>query len=117
MTNDSDSVGRPSSQSPSKSGINKIQGEKISNKTHVSKTDPDATIAGKEMQPKTLYYKAHETIDRRSRVVVDCHVTTGAVHETTVFQERIETLENNFGFHIGEAIADRGNGSAENLLY
>jgi transposase len=106
-----------SSQAAPKSGINKVKGEKISNKTHVSKTDPEATIAGKESQPKNLYYKAHETIDRGSRVIVDCHVTTGSVHETTVFQERTKALKTNFGFHIGEVIADRGYGSADNQLY
>ena len=33
----------------------------ISNKTHVSKTDPEATLAFKSGTPRTLKYKAHVT--------------------------------------------------------
>jgi hypothetical protein len=75
------------------SGINKIKNNPISNQTHLSKSDPDCTIAGKVGVPKNLYYKAHTTIDSHSRVILDNFVTTGSVHEVTCFDRYIENIE------------------------
>lgn len=96
--------------------INKVRNSKISNETHESRTDPDATIAGKAHQTKSLFYKVHEAIDRSSRVIVDAHVTTGAVHETTVFGERVQKIRKYLKKKLKEVVADRGYGSAENFL-
>lgn len=41
-----------------------IEGKKISNKTHVSKSDPDSTLAGKAAEAKSLAYKTHHTPER-----------------------------------------------------
>lgn len=100
-----------------KNRINKIIGSKISNQTHMSRSDPDATIAGKANQPKILAYKVHESIDRDSRVIVDCHITTGSVHDISKFQSRVETIVEKFDLPVKEVIADRGYGSAENLIF
>jgi transposase len=111
-----DGTDKDSDDEPPTSGINKIRRQRISNETHMSKSDPDCTLAGKAHQAKNLYYKAHHTIDRSSRVVVDAHITTGGVHETTQFLPRLEAIEKNFGFKIEESIADRGYGAGENIL-
>lgn len=95
------------------SGINKIKNTPISNQTHVSKSDPECTIAGKTGVPKNLYYKAHTTIDSRSRVILDNFVTTGSVHEVKCFDRYIENIENK-NYKISEFIADSGYGSAKN---
>jgi len=92
-----------------------IGGQKISNKTHFSPADPEATLSGKSGETKALNYKTHTAIDADSRVVVDCHVTTGAVSDVTMFVNRIEEIQNKYKAKIGEVIADRGYGSAENL--
>lgn len=97
--------------------INRMQGWKIDNKTHESVSDPDASLAGKKGQGTHLFYKAHFSIDRDSRVVLDPYVTTGAVHETTVYTSRVSAIKENFGIKLEEAIADRGYGAAENLIY
>jgi len=94
-----------------------IEGKKISNKTHVSKSDPESGLSGKAFEAKSLAYKTHSAIDAGSRVIVDCHVTAGSVSEVKVFQSRVEAIENNLGLKIGEIIADRGFGSAENLNF
>lgn len=94
-----------------------IGGKKISNKTHFNPADPEATLSGKAGEEKALAYKTHHTIDADSRVVVDCHVTTGAVSDVTKFIERVEHIQNQFGMKIGEVVADRGYGSAENLRH
>jgi transposase len=92
-----------------------IRGKKISNETHVSKSDPDCTLAGKASEYKSLAYRTHHMIDADSRVIMDAHVTTGAVSEVSVFCDRIDAVKEIFNIEIGEAIADRGYGSGENL--
>ena len=54
---------------------------KLSNQTHRSRTDPDATLAQKQGTPRQLKYKVHQTIDADSRVILDTEVTTGARHD------------------------------------
>jgi transposase len=92
-----------------------ILGKKISNKTHVSASDPDASLSGKKGEAKSLSYKTHHAIDASSRVIVDCHVTTGGTSEVTVALDRVDFIEQSLGLKINELIADRGYGSAENL--
>lgn len=93
-----------------------IEGKKISNKTHISKSDPEATLSGKAFEAKSLAYKTHHTIDASSRVIIDCHVTTGTVSEVKTALGRVEAIEKTLGLKIKELVADRGYGSAENLI-
>ena len=60
-----------------------------------------------------LYHKVHYCIDASSRVITDCHVTTGARHENTVIRGRIEYQLARFGFPITEVIADAGYSSGK----
>lgn len=64
----------------------------VSNQTHVSASDPDATLVSRPGIYRKLYYKAHYTIDAESRMILDCHLTTGAHHECTVMPERRNRL-------------------------
>jgi len=41
---------------------------RVSNKTHTSYTDPDATLAQKPGTPRELKYKVRQSIDADSRV-------------------------------------------------
>lgn len=114
----------PSEHAHSKDGLSVndlrkriIGGQKISNKTHFSPADPEATLSGKSGEAKGLSYKTHHAIDAGSRVIVDCHVTTGAVSDVTMFADRVEEIQNKYGVKIDEIVADRGYGSAENLKF
>lgn len=109
---------------PSKDGLSNkdlrhhsISGRKIANSTHFSATDPDATLAGKAGEYKGLRHKTHDIIDSQSRVILDCHVTTGAVSEHTVFPERLSTMQKELGVKVEEVIADRGYGAVEILEF
>ncbi len=120
--NENDPNDPPSGHAHSKDGLSVndfrkrgIGGKKLSNKTHFSPCDPEATLSGKAGEQKALAYKSHHTIDASSRVIVDCQVTTGAVSDVTMFIERIKQVQEKLGIKIGEVIADRGYGSAENL--
>lgn len=85
---------------------------KLSNSTHTSRTDPDATLAQKRGTPRQLKYKVHQSIDGDSRVVLDTHVTTGGRHDNQPFLEQLQRIADQHGIRVVEAIADRGYGSA-----
>jgi len=93
----------------------KKRGEKLSNKTHKSITDPDATLAYKSGTPRTLKYKAHVCSDSESRVIVHLKITTGAIHDSVPYIYQINKI-NDFGLKINEAIADSAYGSADILI-
>lgn len=81
------------------------------NDTYVSTTDPDATIVAFDGVPRNFYYKAHNTIDGSSRVLIDCHVTTGRTHECTVFNDRARYQMDRFDLSPDEWLADTGYGT------
>lgn len=83
---------------------------KVSNQTHVSQSDPDATIVSRPGAYRKLAYKVHYTADAESRVITDCHATTGARHEGTVLPDRIDYHVDHLGLPVQEVIADRGYG-------
>jgi len=84
--------------------------KRTSFETHVSTTDPDASLVGRPGVKARLYYKAHISADGSSRVVTDCHVTTGATHECTIFQDRVGHQTKTFGIKPIEWLADAGYG-------
>jgi hypothetical protein len=85
---------------------------KISNRTHTSRTDPDATLAQKRGTPRQLKYKVHQTIDADSRVILDTHVTTGARHDNQPYLAQLDRVRRRYNLNICETAADRGYGSA-----
>ena len=87
-----------------------ISKSNISNKTHQSTTDPDATLAFKAGTTRTLKYKAHVCCDSLSRLIVAIKITTGAVHDSKPYLELIHYLKTKSGLVIHEAVADRAYG-------
>ena len=85
---------------------------RVSNQTHTSRTDPDATLAQKEGTPRQLKYKVHQSIDADSRVILDTEVTTGARHDNQPYLGQLQRIRDRYQITIGEATADRGYGSA-----
>jgi hypothetical protein len=80
---------------------------KLSNQTHRSRTDPDATLAQKRGTPRQLKYKIHQTIDADSRVILDTEVTTGARHDNQPYLDQLQRIRDRCQITILEAIADR----------
>jgi len=93
-----------------------VKGQKYSNKTHISCSDPDASLANKVGSPKALYYKVHTSIDSDQRVILDTFVTSGNVPDGNVFQDQILRLVDE-GLNITEVTADRGYGFGDNLEF
>ena len=85
---------------------------RISNKTHTSHTDPDATLAQKPGTRRQLRYKVHQSIDADSRVILDTYVTTGARHDSQPYLDQLQRIEHRYKLTIHELTADRGYGSA-----
>ena len=83
---------------------------KLANQTHVSASDPDATLVSRPGVHKKLCYKAHFSADADSRMITDCHATTGARHECPILPERIAYQRDDLELPIEEVIADRGYG-------
>ncbi len=100
----------PKNIKPSKDGISENKWH-ISNKTHRSKTDPDATLAYKAGTLRSLKYKAHVCCNSKSRVISAIKITTGAVHDSQPYLELIVQLKNKL--MLQEVIADRAYGSGE----
>jgi len=88
---------------------------KISNKTHISTTDPEATLAFKRGKSQSLKYKAHIAIDAESRVILDTKITTGACHDSQPYLEQLQTIKKNHDISIQKTIADRAYGSGDIL--
>jgi hypothetical protein len=59
---------------------------------------------------RKLYDKAHYTVDAESRVMLECHLTTGAQHECTVLPERLTSLLDDGHWPIEEVLADKAYG-------
>lgn len=66
------------------------EGKKITNKTHISKTDSDASLTFKNGAIRSLKYKNHLTIDADSRVILGTQITTSSTHESHVYLNRIQ---------------------------
>jgi len=95
---------------PSKEGISQDKWH-ISNKTHRSRTDPDATLAFKAGALRGLKYKAHVCCDTDSRVITSIIITTGSVHDSQPYLMQLKHLKNKYFFN--ETIADRAYGSGD----
>jgi transposase len=85
---------------------------RVTNQTHTSRTDPEATLAQKEGTPRQLKYKVHQSIDADSRVILDTEVTTGARHDNQPYLGQLQRIRTRYQINIREATADRGYGSA-----
>lgn len=94
-----------------------LPSKKLSNKTHISKTDPDSSFAKKEGTARSLKYKVHISIDAESRVILDNKVTTGCLYETQIYLDRLAYIKDRYNLSILSVIADRGYGSAENIQF
>ena len=92
-------------------GIKPPKARKINNKTYISNTDPDASLAFKHGTVRSLKYKNHLTIDADSRVILDTTITTGSTHESQVYLDRVAAIEKEISIKIQTAIADRAYGS------
>lgn len=86
---------------------------KVSNDTHISRTDPESTLAYKKGAARDLKYKGHFSIDSENGIILDPFISTGADHESKYYINRLDTIQKKYDISISEAVADRGYGTGE----
>lgn len=93
-----------------------IKGKRFSNDTHASHSDPEATLAGKVGEKKSLCYKVHNSVDPSARVIVNTHVGSGNEVEGTLLFEQLDQVQKQWDYKVATVTADRGYGYGENLV-
>ncbi len=88
LPRDGGTEAEPVAAEPRKAGDEDFHGEKFTNATHRSKTDPDARLFRKGNTGATLSYLVHNTMDLKSGVIL----ATTATHAYSA-QERIAAID------------------------
>ena len=86
------------------------------NKTHLSTTDPEASLVSKGKVRSQLSFKVHRAVDSRSEVITGTQVTSGAVNEGHLLAELIEQHTENTQSQVEVVVADSQYGTIKNYL-
>jgi transposase len=88
------------------------------NTTHVSKTDPEATLArSRKGSVSQLSYKHHRVVDNGRGVVTAVHTTTGQAGDAQQLPQLVKEHESHTGSQVRTAVGDKHYGSAQNYRY
>ena len=83
------------------------------NKTRVSTTDGDATLARAKGE-SDLMYKVHRAVEGETEIITACTVTTGATNEAHELKDLIRKHEGTVGDAVEVVVADTKYGIIEN---
>jgi transposase len=86
------------------------------NRTHLSTTDPDASLVSKGKVRSQLSFKVHRAVDGQSEVITATAVTSGAVNEGHLLPELIEQHTENTQSQVKVVVADSQYGTIKNYL-
>ena len=86
------------------------------NRTHLSTTDPEASLVSKGKVRSQLSFKVHRAVDSRSEVITGTQVTSGAVNEGHLLPELIEQHTENTQSPVEVVVADSQYGTIKNYL-
>jgi transposase len=86
------------------------------NRTHLSTTDPDASLVSKGKVRSQLSFKVHRAVDSRSEVITATQVTSGAVNEGHLLADLIEQQTENTHSQVEVVAADSQYGTIDNYL-
>ena len=88
----------------------------LSNSTHISKTDPDATLGKDRNSMMTkLSYKDNVSVDSLYRIIMDCVALSGNEDEAIDMLERLLRIKYKFGISPEEVSADKKYGTEKNF--
>jgi transposase len=76
---------------PKKAQRKRDPAPKLAEKT-VSRTDPDAGRLNRPGKPEGMHYLDHQSVDAKSGVIVDVHVTSGNVTDCVPYLDRVERI-------------------------
>jgi len=86
------------------------------NRTHLSTTDPDASLVSKGKVRSQLSFKVHRAVEGRSEVITATQVTSGAVNEGHLLAELVEQHTENTRSQVEVVVADSQYGTIDNYL-
>lgn len=86
------------------------------NKTHLSTTDPDASLVSKGKVRSQLSFKVHRAVDAKAEVITATSVTSGAVNEGHLLPDLIEQHTENTASQVEVVVADSQYGTIHNYL-
>jgi transposase len=86
------------------------------NRTHLSTTDPEASLVSQGKVRSQLSFKVHRAVDSRSEVITGTQVTSGAVNEGHLLPELIEQHTENTQSQVEVVVADSQYGTIKNYL-
>ena len=86
------------------------------NRTHLSTTDPEASLVSKGKVRSQLSFKVHRAVDSRSEVITATQVTSGAVNEGHLLADLVEQHTENTQSQVEVVVADSQYGTIKNYL-
>jgi len=86
------------------------------NKTHLSTTDPDASLVSQGKVRSQLSFKAHRAVDEKAEVITATEVTSGAVNEGHLLADLTDQHTENTGSQVETVVADSQYGTINNYL-
>jgi len=86
------------------------------NRTHLSTTDPDASLVSQGKVRSQLSFKAHRAVDAKAEVITATAVTSGAVNEGHLLPDLIEQHNENTHSQAEVVVADSQYGTVNNYL-
>jgi transposase len=86
------------------------------NRTHLSTTDPDASIVSQGKVRSQLSFKAHRAVDEKAEVITATEVTSGAVNEGHLLPDLIDQHTDNTQIPVKVAVGDAQYGTVDNYL-
>ena len=86
------------------------------NKTHLSTTDPEASLVSKGKVRSQLSFKVHRAVDAKAEVITATEVTSGAVNEGHLLGDLLDQHTENTRRQVEAAVADSQYGTVNNYL-
>jgi transposase len=86
------------------------------NRTHLSTTDPDASLVSKGKVRSQLSFKVHRAVDAKAEVITATEVTSGAVNEGHLLPGLIDQHTENTASQVEVVVADSQYGTISNYL-
>jgi len=86
------------------------------NKTHLSTTDPDASLVSKGKVRSQLSFKVHRAVDEKTEVITATAVTSAAVNEGHLLPGLIDQHTENTASQVEVVVADSQYGTVNNYL-
>ncbi len=96
------------------------KGRFLSNKTHYSPTDPDATIAVKPGKPRELYYSGQIAVDTGHHVITHAQTFLAEGKDGDCLKAMVNKTKQQLqkhGVHIKNILADAAYSSGENYMF